>query len=150
MANTDNNVIELSISEASPYLERSANEDIIPGQLVELWTNNKFRKHEAEADTAAPLFAVADIYSGRTINDTYAAEDKCYVRHCRSGDLVLAWMGASQTCSIGDYLIPYLNGYLMRKNATLITPLGPNSIVAIALEAIGDTGVPERVRVEIL
>lgn len=148
MANTDNNTIQLSISSQTPLIEGTTTTDILPGMLLEQtsgWPTNNLQPYKfGYKQRCVPLFAVEDLYDGRDINATYLVGSRVYARHCRGGDVVLAWLASGEVAEIGSFLASGTNGTLV---VGLNEFIEPAALVGVALEAVSSGGQPARITV---
>ena len=121
--------------------ERDAASAITPGMLIELDSNGKVQAHANAGQNAFPLFALEDELQGNSIDDDYAADNKvqCWIPY--RGDEVNAIVADGNTISIGDQLESDGNGYLQAHSADSAGAVEyPNSVVAVALEAVDTSG----------
>jgi hypothetical protein len=126
--------------------ERVANAAITPGDLVEIMSTGKLRRHGTMGSAAQRAFALENDLIGKTIADDYAANDQAQYGVFYPGAEVYAWLQINESCSIGDFLESDGTGKLQVAS----TPI-EGSNVAIALEAItGGGGVAKRVKVEVV
>ena len=121
--------------------EAVANAAITPGDLVELMSTGKVRKHAGAAQNAAPMFAVEDDLQGNGITDDYAAASTCQYNVMAPGDVVYARVNNGQNVAIGDFLESAGNGALNKHVADTWASAGAGTvygraIVGIALEAV--------------
>ncbi|MGH2611291.1 MAG: hypothetical protein ACRDHF_19600 [Tepidiformaceae bacterium] len=126
--------------------EREANAAITPGDLVEIMSTGKLRRHATLGGPAQKAFALEQDLIGRGIDDNYAVDESVRYGVFQQGAEVFAWLQINESCVIGDFLESDAAGKL----AVASTPV-EGSNVAIALEAItGGGGVAKRVKVEIV
>lgn len=136
--------------------ELEANETVTPGMLVERVSGSKFQKHSTAGGPASPLFVKENALLGNEISDDYSSGDKAQVCFFTTGDEVYTLLAGGENVSEGDYLESDGSGHLRLagiSSASVGAAEYPNSIVAVALEAV-DTGdsanVAERIKVEVL
>lgn len=125
--------------------ERQANAAITPGDLVEVMSTGKLRRHATIGGQAAKAFALENDLIGKGIDDAYAASDQAQYGVFQPGAEVNAWLLLGESCSVGDFLESAGNGTLQVAS----TPV-EGSNVAIALEAITGGAAAKRVKVEVL
>ena len=144
MANTDNNTIMLQVKGNEVRTEKYVATAIMPGMLLKLSSTDRYNPHNIADGAAQKIFGTENIYMGGTIDDEYAIDSRVFAWHPRSGDIVLAWLAAGVSCSVGNFLSSNGDGTL-----NLIAAPVPGSIVGIALENITGGGSNARIRVEI-
>jgi hypothetical protein len=126
--------------------ERIANAAITPGDLVEVMSTGKLRRHGTMGGPGQIAFALENDLAGKDIATDYAANDTVQYGVFESGAEVYAWLQINESCVIGDFLESDGLGKLQVAS----TPI-EGSNIAIALEAItGGGGVAKRVKVEAL
>jgi hypothetical protein len=137
--------------------ELEANETVTPGMLVERVSGDKFQKHSVAGGPAVPMFVKENALLGNEISDDYSSGDKAQVCYFTTGDEVYTFIAGGENVSEGDYLESDGAGHLQVAGANSADSVGvseyPNSIVAVALEAVDATdssNVAERIQVEIL
>lgn len=87
---TINNTIMVSVGADSPYLEGTTSGTIYPGMLVErTLTPGEYHATNQTAGEYSPLFAVENIYQGKTVDDPYLAGERVMMRYGRTGDVFL-------------------------------------------------------------
>lgn len=131
--------------------ERQAGGAITPGHLVALNSSNKVVVHPTAADTAQKAFAVENDLIGNDIDTAYAADDTVLYEILPKGSEVYAFVVAGGAAIvIGDKLESAGNGTL-RKVATdaATDDTERQSIVAIALEAVDNSGGGSAVRIKV-
>jgi len=139
--------IQIHTSSASKHLEGkvASGVTISPGMVVKRNTAGRWRPHNVLGGACSPIFAVADIWYGKGIEDTYAAGEKIYLIYASGGDVIWAWLAASQSIVIGDFLTSNADGRLKKIGPTPVS----GCIIGGALEAITTVASPARIRVEI-
>jgi hypothetical protein len=145
MANTDNNTIALQVSRGSQYLELIAEEAIVPGMLIkqtQVAAESKAIKHDTADGLAENLFAVENVYYGKTIYDVYDIDSRVMIRSLRSGDVVLAWVGAGVALTFGEFLGSFGDGTLYASSSGAIA-------VSLEIDA-GPLVLPRRTKVRII
>ena len=129
-------------------IEKVANAALYAGNLVELMSTDKVKKHATAGGDVAPImFALEDSLRGRGITDAYSAADIVTVWLPQRGDEVYALLADGQNVAIGDKLESDGNGCLTKYTADVdpahssdigdaaMTNYG-NQIAAIAVEAL--------------
>jgi hypothetical protein len=118
---------------------------ITPGHLVILDSNDKVLPHNLAGRNAYPMFALEDVYQGKTIADAFAADDpvQCWIPN--RGDIVNAILADGQNVIIGDYLESAGDGTLTKHVADVdssadITTIYPLQIVGTVVEAVDLSG----------
>jgi len=134
-----------------------AAEAITPGMLIEIDSNGKVQKHATSDGDAVPMFALEDELQGNGITDAYSAADQVQVWVAQRGEQVYALLADGENASIGDFLASNGNGYLKVYAMSSGGAEYPQSIVAVALEAVDrsgssgeDTNVTGRIRVMVV
>ncbi len=114
-------------------VEYPANAAITPGNLIELLSTGKVRKHTAEGGLTLPMFALEDELQGRDIDTNYAedAPVQCWI--AQRGEEVYALIADGEDVSVADKLAS--NG-----DGTLKVVESDDVPIAIALEAIDLSG----------
>lgn len=154
MANTDNNTVQLDISAESKYLEGLI--ESVPAPPVSCYPGALMLVTGTDPMTVIPhdqvdfpqdsIFAVEDIYRGSDINTSYALNERVYMRQCRRGDLVLAWLVAGETISVGDRLSSSADGVL---HIAPTPTMNDDVIVGVAEEAVISGVVPARIIIRV-
>jgi hypothetical protein len=137
--------------------EGVANAAIRPGDLIEVMTTGKLRKHATAAGVASALFAREEEYVGGDIDTDYAANDQVAYWSAKKGDRFYAWLKNGENAALGAFLESGGNGSLQ------VTTHGTGSAttaaawpVARALEAVDNSGggtgpnSTARIKVEVL
>lgn len=110
---SEKNTIMLKLFHSDPVIEeREAAEAIIPGQLIDLDSADKFAVRTAGEGY---MFALANTLEGETIDDTIAAGTRVKGWIPQKGDEVLAILDDGQNVAIGAKLTP--SGANMTANA---------------------------------
>lgn len=131
--------------------EYTANAVITPGDLIELMSTDKVRRHATAGGDAQRMFAKEDSLQGKEIGEDYAADDIVFAWTYHRGSEVYALLALNQTIVIGDKLESAGNGKLRKHTASSAGVVEfPESIVAIAKEAVTTTSAFARIVVEIL
>jgi hypothetical protein len=156
VAYSDNNTIALKIDSiggaGSSYDEVGCTVAITPGHLCEMADDNSggriVRPHSSSGHPAEKMFAVENGYVGGGISDVYAIGERVYLRICRPGDLVLAWLaGTVGTTYVGQYLTSNADGTLRFYSEVTDEP---GCIVCVAYEKITNTGSDQRIAIRIV
>lgn len=84
--------------------EYEANAAILPGNVVELMSTGKVRKHATASGNVAVMVAVEDELQGKGVEDAYAAGDRVQCWTPQRGDVVLMILADGQNVVIGDFL----------------------------------------------
>lgn len=140
----------------SPYgrhEEFVAGGTIKPGHLVEVYNASAVEKVRVHSDEDAPdaierMFAEEDALQGESLDHTYSALDVVGVRLCMPGDVVYAWLKASENVVIGDKLVSAGDGTL-KKAASADSTTEHSHVVAVCLLA-SNTGSAVRIPVRVL
>ena len=143
---TKTNPTRIQLRGAGTHEERRANAAIRPGDLVELMSTNKVRKHATAGGSALRAFALEDALQGNGIGDNYAADDLVAIGIQVGGDLVYAWLSGGENATIGSYLSSNGDGALKVAGGTDLR-------LAVAIEAVNasdSNDVDERIRVMVL
>ncbi len=147
MANT------VKIKKYSDVIEELvADAEIIPGDLVQVMTTGRVRKHAGPDENAIPMFALEDELQGKSIDDPYAEHDKVQVWIAGRGDIVQARLAANESVDIGDWLVSQNDGTLKEYDAlahSAADEVHPLKIVGQALEASSEVTV-QRINVRIV
>lgn len=106
---------------------QAASNGLFPGKLIEKATSGKVQEHSTATGAAVAMFALEDELQGKTVDETYAADDQVMVWKPRSGDWVWAVLADGENVSIGDFLESDGAGNLQQ---------GTTHPVAVAEEAI--------------
>lgn len=131
--------------------EETANAAIRPGDLIELMSTDKVRKHANAGQNVVPvMFAIENVNIGGDIGDNYAANDKVQAWIPQRGDEVYAIVKDDTVAIvIGDPLESAGDGGLQKHVADVESfesadpgsiTVYPQNIVAIALEAVDVSG----------
>ena len=117
--------------------EKVANAVITPGNLIEVMSTDKVRKHASAGQNAERMFALEDDLQGNDITDDYAASDQVLLAVFKSGDRVNAILADGQNVVIGDELESNGSGELQKHTADSAGAVEyPDAIVGVADEAI--------------
>lgn len=147
MANT------VKIKKYSDIIEEMvANAAITPGDLVQVMSTGRVRRHEGRSENALTMFALEDELQGKTIDDNYAQHDQVQVWVAGRGDMVYARLKASENVVIGDWLVSAGDGTLEKYNAAFHSAgddVHPLKIVGQACEASNE-GTVQRIVVRIV
>jgi hypothetical protein len=134
--------------------EAQANAAITPGHLVETMSTGKIRKHSTAAGNAKTQFAVENELAAKEISVDYAADDTCFYMICDGCNEVNALVAAAAPAiTRGDFLESAGDGTLRKVVVAAATSSAQrNSVVAIALESVDNSGggTPVRLKVEVL
>ena len=147
MAYADNNIISLSVSEGSPYIEGfvSGLVGIQPGYIVELQDDGTYQVPATDpGDPVDRLFAVENQYGWLLgIEGTYTTGTRMFMRHCRAGDIILAFIVSLTDVSIGDFLT------YSGANGRLDIAGAGDDVLGVSLESfIGGSG-EQRIKIEV-
>lgn len=123
----------LLIASDSRHEEYIAAVPVLPGELLIRNAANNVSPHSVEGGIAERMYALEDALQGRTIDDAYAAGELVAVGVCNPGDKILARLDAGANVVIGDHLESAGNGKLTKAT-------GSNTVLAIAEQAIDNTG----------
>ena len=117
-------------------LEYVADGAITPGHLVRLESDNKVTVH-ASAGLYTPVYIAREHETdGGDIDEAYAANDTCFIYHCKPGDEVYVLLpAAAAAVVIGDYLESNGDG-TFRKVAAYLTD-NSGGTANTTLQAIG-------------
>ncbi len=108
---------------------------ITPGHLVEVTSAGKVQKHSTEGGYAERFVASELVYSGKSIDDAYAANDEVVVKALRSGDVAYMYIKAGVGVVVGEKLISAGDGTL--KGVADATSGGVvKDVIAVATEAV--------------
>ncbi len=107
------NTIKLK-SYGNVVIERVANAVITPGQLIELMSTNKVRKHATSDGDALKMFALEDELQGKKYTEDYAAADQVQCWIPGRGDVVYAILADVENVVIGDFLTSNGDGSLKK------------------------------------
>jgi hypothetical protein len=118
---------------------------ITPGHLLTLNSDDKVLPHSVAGGNAYPMFALEDVYQGKTIADAFSADDpvQCWIPG--RGDMVNAILKDGENVVIGDYLESAGDGTLQKHVADVdssadITTIYPLQIVGQVVEAVDLSG----------
>lgn len=131
--------------------EGKAGGAITPGHLVARNSSNRIVVHPTAADTAQKAFALENELAGKGIDTAYANNDQVFFEILPPGAEVNALVAAGASAIVvGDKLESAGNGTL-RKVATdsATDDTERQSIVAIALEAVDNSGGGSAVRIKV-
>ena len=117
------------------YEELIANAAIIPGMLIERMSTDKVRAHSTADGAAHPMFAVEDELRGREIDVAYASASPVHLKHCVSGEVVLAILANDESVAIGDKLTSNGAGFVKKRVGASDAEV-PGSIVGTSLETL--------------
>ena len=116
-------------------IEKTANAEITPGHLVEyMSTAGRIRVHSTADGPAAKMWALENELLGESIDTVYDALDPVQVWRSIPGEEIYALLANGQSVAIGAELASNGDGTLKARGDSAGDE--PNSIVAIALEAI--------------
>jgi hypothetical protein len=122
------NTIQLD-GEGYRRLEAIANEAMYPGNIVELMSTGKIKKHATAGGFGLVLVAVEDALQGNTTATQYASAARVLYHHQTPGTRFQALLVSGETIVIGDMLISDGAGRLKKTTGT------PSQIFAYAEEA---------------
>lgn len=124
---------------------------ITPGYLLERTSTGTVQAHSTAAHSAQLLFAVENEVVGNGITDAYAANDTVLMAACQSGVEIYALVPASAAAIvIGDFLESAGDGTLRKVATDTATDEGErNSVVAVALEAVDNSGGGSAARIKV-
>jgi hypothetical protein len=150
--------------------EYTAGAAILPGTLIELYTDNKVRVHSTSGGNTLTMFALEDELQGKGIDSAYATGDKVQCWIPNRGDVVLGILADGQSVGEGDFLESNGAGYLKAHTVEEVSSgeqvdefkLYVHPLVGISLEEMdasadssgqdvgGGLGVNKRIKVRIL
>lgn len=90
--------------------EAVANASIMPGMLLansatqDSGGRAKVILHGTAGGPAERNFAIEDALQGRTIADTYVADELVQIINCNSGDVVYGWLAVGENVTTADFL----------------------------------------------
>jgi hypothetical protein len=117
--------------------EYTANAAITPGNLVELMSTGKIRKHSTAGAPAAKIFAIEDELQGKGIDTDYSAGSVVQCWWTVPGEEVYALLADSQNIAIGDFLVSDGAGRLTKCLDVSAKGTGaPEDIIGVALQAV--------------
>lgn len=145
---------------------------VTPGELLEVSgstdtgvdTARDVQPHSEVPDlngngSALPRFALEYSHTGRGIDDDYAVDDHTEYRHCKSGEVVYAWLAAGESVSPDDPLESAGNGALQLHSGLSTVGDGTGSasetvaddlIVGYSEETVDNSGGADPVRVRVV
>ena len=128
----------------------AAGSAIIPGMLVEE-TATGVQEHSTGDGNAQKLFALTDLITAGTIDDTYAVGQTVRYGAAHSGQEVYAWVPAAATAiTKGAALSSNGDGTLKNVAASAATSEAQrDSIVGYALESVDNSGGGSAVRIKV-
>jgi hypothetical protein len=85
--------------------EHTANAAITPGNLIEIMSTGKVRRHSTAGAPAAKLFALEDELQGKGIDQDYASGSVVQCWWAVPGEEVYALLADGQNIAIGDKLV---------------------------------------------
>jgi len=131
--------------------EWDANVALTPGNVVELLSTGKVRKHATSGGNIVPLIVLEDELQVKDINDNYVAGDKVQVWTPNRGDEAYLLLADEETIVIGDAVES--DGFGKVKKHTVETVASADAqtantiyskpIIGIALEAKDLGTLPE-------
>jgi hypothetical protein len=107
MPSTRYNTITLSAPFTAQTLEGIAFEEIFPGQMCDLTDDlgTDIYTRQKITDAKVPtLIAIENRWEGKTVLDSYVADERIYMRWFRPGDLFLGLVAAGTSFEKGDHL----------------------------------------------
>ena len=117
--------------------EYTAGGAITPGNLVELMSTGKIRRHSTAGAPAVKLFALEDELQGKNIDQDYATGTVVQCWWTVPGEEVYALLADAQTIAIGDFLCSDGAGRLTKCLDVSAKGTGaPEDIIAVALQAV--------------
>jgi len=154
MASSTPHTIVLSPNGAErPLFELPANGNVLPGELLEITTDEDVDQHSVANGTAVPWFAVENPYSGHTsgaaIDHAYADTERVRVVHAQPGDILYAYIEASATLVFGRTLLASNGAGALQA----IVPDGDTvtkAVVAVAWQDATIGGAAARAKVKII
>ena len=125
-----------------PQEEALANAAITPGNLIELMSTGKVRKHSTAGGNVGPKqFAIEDELQGNPITTDYDADDLVQFVVPQSGDWIYALLKDGEDVAIGDLLESDGAGDLqVYTQDDSNVPVVSNNVVAEAREAVDLSG----------
>lgn len=140
MSNSSGKPSRIVLRGDSMRKEGAAGASITPGSLVKRNSSNAWVLGSA-ADEVGPIFAVNPDHLGKDISTAIASGDRMVTYHANAGDEVYALVpAAASAIVIGDFLQAGASGTLIKRTST-------NKILAIALEAVDNSGGGSAVRI---
>lgn len=124
---------------------------IFPGDLIEEANATEVAEHSSAGENAQKLFALANICTGKTIDDVYAVGETVRYGAAHSGQKMFARVAAAAPAiAFGVPLVSAGNGTLIALVAAAATStVQRDSIVGYALEAVDNSGGGTDVRIKI-
>jgi hypothetical protein len=117
--------------------EYTANAAITPGNMVELMSTGKIRKHSTSGGKAGHCFALEDELQGKSIDTAYAAGDVVQCWWAVPGEEVYALVEDGGNYAVGDFLESNGAGVLTKsQDDSAKDPGAPSHIVGIAMDAL--------------
>ncbi|MHC5035409.1 MAG: hypothetical protein ACYTFZ_10270 [Planctomycetota bacterium] len=138
------------------HKEATGSGAITPGMLIELTTAGAVKVHATSGGDAQRMFALEDDLQGNDLNHAYEDGELVQYGVFNRGDEVNALLADGENASISSKLKSNGDGYLAVYTAASGEPDYPESIVAIAKEALDMSGssgadpASQRIRVEII
>lgn len=135
----------MKVSLYSPLIERLAADTIMPGSLLFLEPSGSVGLFPDDEGACQKIFAIENVYKGGSIDTPYSSGQKLFYRHCRPGDVVLAWLAPVQAADEGTFLTSSSGGTV--RVTTGFPQVG--GVVGVALEAVSTSGFIKRIKIEI-
>lgn len=133
------------------FAERIGNGVVYPGELLVI-ASGKYDQHASAAGVAVPIFAVESPYgddnTAAAIDNTYADGDTVRAIHAQPGDIIFAYIKASESLTVGVTRL-VSDGAGALQAATVDASTLETAVVAIAWETatIGGTRARKKVRI---
>lgn len=136
------------------YKEAAAGGAITPGHLVMVNSSGNVVVNTANvANVPLPMFAFENELNGTGIGTAYASGERVtYIIPERGAEVYALVPAAAPAIVIGDFLVSSGDGTLKKDTAPAVAAGNVNRIVAIAKEAVDNSGggSPARIKVEIV
>ncbi len=138
------------------FEEFVAQTTITPGHLLKIRTDGEVQPTDVDNATVLPLFATEDELQGKSITETYSANDivQCWIP--QRGDIVYAILQNGQNVAIGEYLVSNGGGTLKKYEPLVFSSddtglsAPDNKVVGQAVEAVHASAGNARIKVRII
>lgn len=152
-ASTPNTILISKNGAERPYFERPANGTVKPGELLEVTTAEDLDQHSSANGAAIPWFAIENPYgddnTAAAIDNNYADTETVRAIHAQPGDIVYAYIKASETLVFGRTLLASDGAGALQAitpDATTVT----KAVVAVAWEDATVGGAAARYKVKVV
>lgn len=146
-------LLQVNGAERPVYDDRPAAAATTPGELVEITSAGKITPVASAGKVVGKLFAVeapwADDPTNPAIDQDYAANDTVRYVYAQPGDLVYAWLAASNEAAIGSILVSTATAGQLGVATVDATTLA-GAVVGIAEEAVTTTAAAARIKVRVV